>query len=116
MSYSGKPPSSNRAASDHKRAPNSAGVSAVLGRDADIHCGYASQSGILIARQLRARFCLPVKMASILELAARVSKFSPHRDTVVDLLVAVTSLRSQSGTDDSSFGSKIIDDIGAGRR
>lgn len=111
MSYSGKSPSSNRAASDHKCAPYPARVSAVLGRDADGHCGYASKSGILIARQLRARFCLPVKMASILELAARVSKFSSHRDTVVDLLVAVTSLRSQSETGDSSSGSKIIDDL-----
>lgn len=111
MSYSGKLPPWNRAASDHKRAPYATGVSSGIGRDADSHCGYASQSGILIARQLRARFCLPAKMASILELAARVSKFSSTRDTVADLLVAVTSLRSHSEPDDSLSGSRIIDDL-----
>jgi hypothetical protein len=77
-----------------------------------VHCGFASRDGAFIAHQLRTRFCLPVKVSAALELAARVSKFSPNRDSIADILVAATSLRAAIvDVDDSLSGSKVVDEL-----
>ena len=116
MCYSGKPPSSfrkingfgvaQRRGSSVLSSVSASVVASQLG-DASVHYGFASNSGMFLVRQLRMRFCLPTSICAVLELSARVSRFSSTRESAADLLVAATSL--ESSTSAGSSGSKIID-------
>lgn len=116
MRCSGKP-SLRRAVSDQisppKRRLSAAGTSALSTHNiADKHYGFSSHDASFFVQQLRMRFCLPVYIASVLELAARVSNFSATRDALADLLVAVVSLSDQSSTSDPKLsGSKFVDNL-----
>jgi hypothetical protein len=116
MCYSGKPPSSfrkingfgvaQRRGSSVLSSVSASVVASQLG-EASSHYGFASNSGMFLVRQLRMRFCLPTSICAVLELSARVSRFSSTRESAADLLVAATSL--ESSTSAGSSGSNIID-------
>jgi hypothetical protein len=105
MSYSGQP-------SPLKRRPSAAAASALLAHNInDKHHGFASHVGSFFVQQLRMRFCLPAYVASVLELAARVSNFSATRDALADLLVAAVSLCGHNTSDSKMSGSKFLDNL-----
>jgi hypothetical protein len=111
MNYSGKSLSSHREVSDARNHAQKALSASSTSANTFNHHGFASHSGNFLARQMRARFCLPEQVYAAIDLAVRVSYFSASRDMVADLLVAATSLGTQSDANSSLSGSKFIDDL-----